>query len=88
MLRSRGREAMLQVTHQDSPSPEWWWDLTSLAPRDQWYPLGRKLESKEREAEELVALRDLDAEAEDCLARPEKWTVLLQPSMPSRGMTT
>ena len=34
-------------------------------------------EAKEREVEGLVALGDLDAEAEDSLARLEKWTVLL-----------
>ena len=77
MLGIRGREAMGRATPQDPPSPEWCWDLTTFAPRDQWYPLGRKLEAKEREAEGLVALGDLDAEAEDGLARLEKWTVLL-----------
>ena len=50
---------------------EWWWDLTTLTLRDQWYPLGRKLEAKEREAEGLVALGYLDAEGEDSLARLE-----------------
>ena len=64
MLGIRGREAMVRVTPQDPPSPEWWWDLTTFAPRDQWYPLGRKLEAKEREVGGLVALGDLDAEAE------------------------
>ena len=68
---------MGQVTPQALPSQERWWDLTTLAPSDQCYPLGRKLEAKEQEAERLVALRDLDAEAEDSLARLEKWTVLL-----------
>ena len=72
MLGIRGREAIGRATPQDPPSPEWWWDLTTFAPRDQWYPLGRKLEAKEREAEGLVAIGDLDAEAEDSLARLEK----------------
>ena len=48
-----------------------------LCHQDQWYPLGRKLEAKERKAERLVALGDLDAEAEHSMARLEKWTVLL-----------
>ena len=69
MLGIRGREAMGRVTPQDPPSPEWWWDLTTFAPRAQWYPLGRKLETKEREAEGLVAIGDLDAEVEGSLAR-------------------
>ena len=67
---------MGQVTPQDPPGTEWWWDLTTLAPRDQSYPLGGKLEAKEPEVEGLVALGDLDAEAEDSLGRLEKWTVL------------
>ena len=53
---------------------EWFKDLRLLAPRDQWYRLGRSLTDRERETTGLDKVRSMDQMGRDILARLEKWT--------------
>ena len=78
MLGDRGREAVgtwvPRGEEQEVKPTEWFYDLRRLAPRDQWYRIGRSLTDRERATAGLDKVRTLNQKGLDSLARLEKWT--------------
>ena len=78
MLGVRGREAVgtwvPREEEREVKQTEWSYDVRRLAPRDQWYRIGRSLTDRERATAGLENVRTLDQKGRDTLARLEKWT--------------
>ena len=76
MLGVRGREAVgswvPREEEQEVRTTDLFYDLRRLAPRDQWYRLGRSLTDGERATAGLDKVRTLDQRGRDSLARLEK----------------
>ena len=76
MLGVRGREVMGSWVptdeEQEAKPTGWFYDIQRLAPRDQWYRIGRSLRDLEWATPGLGKVRTLYRRGRDSLARLEK----------------